>query len=273
MKQYLDLLARVITEGTISEDRTGTGTKSIFGTQTRYDLSKGFPAVTTKKLYWHGIVTELLWFISGETNVKPLQDRKVKIWNEWADANGALGPVYGKQWRSWSSFGLGQSSDQLAAVIRNIKKDPFSRRHIVSAWNVGDLPAMALPPCHLLFQFYVRNGKLDCQLCQRSADLFLGVPFNIASYALLTHIVAHLTGLEVGEFVHTIGDAHVYLNHVKQAALQLMRKEKPLPALKFSERALSKKDIDGFKLGELESSDFTLENYEHHPAIKAPIAV
>lgn len=273
MKQYLDLLAEVMAEGTTSGDRTGTGTRSIFGTQTRYDLSEGFPAMTTKKLYWHGVVTELLWFIGGETNVGRLQDRKVKIWDEWAKKGGELGPVYGEQWREWYPNDVEPCIDQLGDVIESIKKDPFSRRHIVSAWNVGDLKHMALPPCHLLFQFYVRNGKLSCQLYQRSADLFLGVPFNVASYALLTHIVAHLTGLEVGEFVHTIGDAHVYLNHIDQASLQISRKEKPLPTLKFSDRALAGKCIDDFILGRLESTDFTLENYEHHPAIKAPIAV
>ena len=264
MKTYLNLLERVLNEGTERVDRTGTGTLSLFGAQMRYPLSNGFPAVTTKKLQFKSMVYELLWFLRGDTNVQWLQDHGVKIWNAWAKEDGSLGPVYGAQWRSWEGAD-GQVYDQIAAVIDQIKTNPSSRRLIVNAWNVGAIGQMQLPPCHLLFQFYVADGRLSCQLYQRSADLFLGVPFNIASYALLTHMIAQVTDLDVGDFVHTIGDAHIYLNHREQVQLQLDRTPGPLPTLRLNPEIRS---IDGFTY-----EDITLENYEHAPAIRAPIAV
>ena len=264
MRQYLDLLEKVMREGVEKRDRTGTGTRSIFGHQMRFDLAKGFPLVTTKKVHLKSIIYELLWFLRGETNVHWLQEHGVTIWDEWADANGELGPVYGYQWRSWPSQGDG-TIDQISHLIRDIKNNPDSRRLIVTAWNPADVPKMALPPCHCLFQFYVAEGKLSCQLYQRSADVFLGVPFNIASYALLTMMVAQVTGLAPGEFVHSFGDAHLYLNHVEQAELQLSRAPYPLPVMKLNPAV---KDIFEFHY-----EDFTLENYQAHPGIKAPIAV
>ena len=264
MRQYLDLLEKVLREGVEKRDRTGTGTRSIFGHQMRFDLAQGFPLVTTKKVHLKSIIYELLWFLRGETNVHWLQEHGVTIWDEWADANGELGPVYGYQWRSWPSQGDG-TIDQISHLIRDIKKNPDSRRLIVTAWNPADVPKMALPPCHCLFQFYVAEGKLSCQLYQRSADIFLGVPFNIASYALLTMMVAQVTGLEPGEFVHSFGDAHLYLNHIEQAELQLSRAPYPLPVMKLNPAVT---DIFGFHY-----EDFTLENYQAHPGIKAPIAV
>lgn len=264
MKQYLDLLERVLEEGNDKSDRTGTGTKSIFGHQMRFDLSKGFPVTTTKKLHLRSIIHELLWFLKGDTNVKYLQDNKVRIWNEWADENGDLGPIYGYQWRSWPSAD-GQHIDQISQIIDSIQNNPDSRRHIVNAWNVSDISKMALPPCHILFQFYVANGKLSCQLYQRSADIFLGVPFNIASYALLTMMIAQVTGLEAGDFVHTIGDAHIYNNHMDQVKLQLTRDTKELPTMKLNPEV---KSIFDFKI-----EDFELINYEAHPTIKGDIAV
>ena len=264
MQQYLDLLRHVRTHGMHKEDRTGTGTLSVFGYQMRFDLAAGFPVVTTKKLHLRSIIHELLWFIRGDTNVKYLRDNGVSIWDEWADANGDLGPVYGKQWRSWHTSN-GRSVDQLSDVIAQIKRNPDSRRLIVSAWNVGDIEHMALPPCHLLFQFYVANGKLSCQLYQRSADIFLGVPFNIASYALLTRMIAQVCDLQPGDFVHTLGDAHVYLNHLEQADTQLARSAFPLPTLNINPTVRS---IFDFKY-----DDFKLDNYHCHPAIKAPVAV
>ena len=264
MQQYLDLLRHVRTHGTRKEDRTGTGTLSVFGHQMRFDLAAGFPVVTTKKLHLRSIIHELLWFIRGDTNVKYLRDHGVSIWDEWADANGDLGPVYGKQWRSWPTAD-GCSIDQLSAVIAQIKRNPDSRRLIVSAWNVAEIEHMALPPCHLLFQFYVANGKLSCQLYQRSADIFLGVPFNIASYALLTRMIAQVCELQSGDFVHTLGDAHVYLNHIEQADTQLSRTTFPLPTLKINPDVRS---IFDFKY-----EDFELADYQCHPAIKAPVAV
>ena len=276
MKQYHDLCQHVLDHGIKKEDRTGTGTLSVFGYQMRFDLAAGFPLLTTKKTHWKSIAHELLWFISGNTNIKYLKDNGVSIWNEWADANGNLGPVYGKQWRKWESSEITQNSDgqvthspkfidQLAQVIEQIKKTPDSRRLIVNAWNPSDVPKMALPPCHSFFQFYVANGKLSCQLYQRSGDIFLGVPFNIASYALLTHMVAHVCGLGVGEFVHTIGDAHLYLNHLDQTKEMLSRKEFPLPALKLNPEIQA---IDDFKF-----SDIELVGYVSHPSIKAAVAV
>lgn len=262
MKQYLQLLEHVLINGVEKTDRTGTGTLSVFGHQSRYDLSEGFPLVTTKRVHFKSIKAELLWFLKGATDVSWLHQEGVTIWDEWADDRGYLGPIYGKQWRSWPGYN-GQI-DQIAEVIKSLKEDPDSRRHIVSAWNVADLPLMALPPCHLLFQFYVANGKLSCQLYQRSADVFLGVPFNIASYALLTHMVAQQTGLEVGEFVHTIGDAHLYLNHLEQAHLQVTRHPKKLPELLLT----SAKSIDDYNM-----RDIMISNYFYHPTIKAPIAV
>jgi thymidylate synthase len=263
VRQYLDLLDHVLTSGTRKGDRTGTGTLSVFGHQMRFDLSDGFPALTTKKLHLRSIVGELIWFLRGDTNVKWLQDNGITIWDEWADADGELGPVYGYQWRSWPTPD-GRHVDQIAAVIQSLQKNPDSRRHIVNAWNVADVERMALPPCHTMFQFYVAGGRLSCQLYQRSADVFLGVPFNIASYALLTHMVARVTGLEPGDFVHTLGDAHLYLNHLDQARLQLTREPRPLPRLVLAERD----SIDAFEIG-----DVVLEGYDPHPSIKAPIAV
>lgn len=264
MKQYLDLVKEILEKGTKKEDRTGTGTLSIFGYQMRYDLSEGFPLVTTKKLHTKSIIHELLWFLQGDTNIKYLKDNGVSIWDEWADSQGNLGPVYGHQWRSWPTPDGGQI-DQISQLIEMIKKNPDSRRLIVSAWNVADVPKMKLPPCHALFQFYVADGKISCQLYQRSADVFLGVPFNIASYALLTLMIAQVCNLKPGEFVHTLGDAHLYTNHLEQAKLQLSREPRPLPKIKINPAV---KDIFGFKY-----EDFTLENYDPHPAIKAPVAV
>jgi thymidylate synthase len=264
MQQYLDLLQHIIDNGTFKNDRTGTGTTSVFGYQMRFDLSKGFPLVTTKKLHLRSIIHELLWFLKGETNIKYLKDNGVSIWDEWADADGELGPVYGKQWRSWQGAD-GQVIDQVKDLIEQIKKNPDSRRLIISAWNVADLPKMALMPCHTLFQFYVANGKLSCQLYQRSADVFLGVPFNIASYALLTLMVAQVCDLQPGDFVHTFGDVHLYSNHEEQARIQLSRTPYPLPTMKLNPDV---RDIFSFQF-----SDFTLENYQCHPAIKAPVAV
>ena len=264
MKQYHDLMRHVRQHGHRKEDRTGTGTLSVFGWQSRYDLSQGFPLVTTKKLHLRSIIHELLWFIRGETNVQYLRDNKVTIWDEWADANGDLGPVYGAQWRSWPARD-GSTIDQLSDVIARIHKSPDSRRLIVTAWNPADVDRMALPPCHCLFQFYVADGKLSCQLYQRSADIFLGVPFNIASYALLTHMVAHVTGLQPGEFIHTLGDAHLYLNHLEQADEQLKRLPLPLPRLVIRREVT---DITDFRF-----EDFEIEGYQSHPHIAAPVAV
>ena len=264
MRQYLDLLQHVLNKGTRKQDRTGTGTISVFGYQMRFDLEKGFPLLTTKKLHLRSIIHELLWFISGETNIKYLVDRGVSIWNEWADKDGNLGPVYGYQWRSWPASD-GRKIDQLKEVINNIKSSPGSRRLIVSVWNVGEIEKMALPPCHVLFQFYVADGRLSCQLYQRSCDIFLGVPFNIASYALLTMMVAHVTDLKPGEFIHTLGDAHIYLNHIEQVKLQLTREPYPLPQMDINP---SVTDIFNFKY-----EDFTLVNYIAHPHIKGEISV
>jgi thymidylate synthase len=264
MQQYLNLLQHILENGVSKTDRTGTGTMSCFGSQLRFDLQKGFPMVTTKKLHLKSIVYELLWFLKGETNIKYLNEHGVSIWNEWADENGELGPVYGKQWRSWEGAD-GVVVDQISQVIEQIKKTPDSRRLIVSAWNVADLSKMALMPCHALFQFYVADGKLSCQLYQRSADVFLGVPFNIASYALLTMMMAQVCDLEVGEFVHTFGDVHLYNNHIDQAKLQLTRTPFALPGMKINS---SVKNIFDF-----EFEDFHLENYQSHPAIKAAVAV
>ena len=262
-RQYLNLLADILDNGVERGDRTGTGTKGVFGRQIRFDLSRGFPVLTTKKLHLRSIIVELLWFLRGDTNVKYLQDNGCKIWDEWADENGDLGPVYGKQWRSWATPN-GQSIDQIANLVESLKTNPNSRRHIVSAWNPADVEDMALPPCHCLFQFFVADGKLSCQLYQRSADVFLGVPFNIASYALLTMMVAQVVGLEPGEFVHTFGDAHLYLNHLDQAREQLQREPKPFPTLKMAD----KRDLFAF-----DYADFQLEGYEAHPHIKAAVAV
>lgn len=264
MKQYLDLMQLVLDKGTQKHDRTGTGTISIFGHQMRFNLQEGFPLVTTKKLHLKSIIHELIWFLSGDTNIKYLKDNNVKIWDEWADENGDLGPVYGSQWRSWPKPDGGHI-DQIAQIINTIKNNPDSRRIIVSAWNVADVEHMALPPCHAFFQFYVADGKLSCQLYQRSADIFLGVPFNIASYALLTMMVAQVCGLEYGDFIHTLGDAHLYNNHIEQARLQLSRTAKELPVMKLNPAI---KDIFDFKF-----EDFTLENYEPHPHIKGIVAV
>jgi thymidylate synthase len=264
MNQYLELCERVLREGTRKEDRTGTGTISVFGHQMRFNLQEGFPLLTTKKLHTKSIIHELLWFLKGSTNVKYLQENGVRIWNEWAKDDGELGPVYGYQWRSWPDY-KGGHIDQIAEIIDSIKNKPDSRRHIVSAWNVGHLNDMQLPPCHLLFQFYVADGKLSCQLYQRSADLFLGVPFNIASYALLTMMVAQVTGLKPGDFVHTLGDVHIYLNHIEQVKLQLTRTPKPLPQMIINESITS---INDFSF-----EDFSLQNYEAHPHIKGDISV
>ncbi len=264
MKAYHDLMNHIIENGVKKEDRTGTGTISVFGYQMRFDLNEGFPLLTTKKLHLRSIIYELLWFLKGDTNIKFLKENKVNIWDEWADENGNLGPVYGYQWRSWKGAN-GETIDQITNVINQIKKNPDSRRLIVSAWNVADIEKMKLPPCHALFQFYIANGKLSCMLYQRSADVFLGVPFNIASYALLTMMVAQVCNLKLGEFVHTLGDAHLYLNHLDQAKLQLSRDIKALPTLKINPEV---KDIFNF-----EFLDFSLENYDPHPHIKAEVAV
>jgi thymidylate synthase len=264
MQQYLQLVQHIIDHGTPKTDRTGTGTKSCFGYQMRFNLAEGFPLVTTKKLHLKSIIHELLWFLKGDTNIQYLKDHGVRIWDEWADENGDLGPVYGKQWRSWEAPN-GVVIDQISELIEQIKKTPDSRRLIVSAWNVGDLSKMALMPCHNMFQFYVADGKLSCQLYQRSADVFLGVPFNIASYALLTMMIAQVCDLQYGDFVHSFGDVHLYNNHMEQANLQLSRKPFPLPTMKINPTV---KDIFAFKY-----EDFTLENYECHPGIKAPVAV
>ena len=264
MKQYLDLLDHVIKTGIEKSDRTGTGTISVFGYQMRFNLEDGFPLLTTKKLHLKSIIHELLWFISGDTNTGYLNENGVRIWNGWADENGNLGPVYGYQWRSWPASD-GIKIDQLSNVISSIKKSPDSRRHIISAWNVGDLDRMALPPCHLLFQFYVAGGRLSCQMYQRSADIFLGVPFNIASYALLTYMVAQATGLKPGDFIHTLGDAHIYLNHIEQCKLQLSRKPFGLPTMKLNPKV---KDIFDFKF-----EDFELIGYQSHLHIKGDISV
>ncbi len=264
MKQYLDLMRHVYENGTVKEDRTGTGTKSVFGYQTRYNLAEGFPLVTTKKCHLGSIIHELLWFLKGDTNIKYLKENGVRIWDEWADDEGNLGPVYGSQWRSWPTPSGGHI-DQIAMIIDQIKNTPDSRRIIVSAWNVADVENMALPPCHAFFQFYVADGKLSCQLYQRSADIFLGVPFNIASYALLTMMVAQVTGLEAGDFIHTLGDAHLYSNHMEQAELQLSREPLPLPTMKINP------DVDS--IFDFTFEDFELLNYEAHPHIKGIVAV
>ena len=264
MRQYLDLMEHILADGVEKRDRTGTGTLSVFGYQMRCDLNDGFPLLTTKKLHLKSIVHELLWFLAGDTNIKYLKDHGVRIWDEWADQSGNLGPVYGHQWRSWPAQD-GKTIDQIANVIALIRRNPDSRRMIVSAWNPADVHKMALPPCHCLFQFYVANGRLSCQLYQRSADVFLGVPFNIASYALLTMMVAQVTGYQPGEFVHTFGDAHLYVNHIEQARLQLARAPRPLPEMRINPEA---NEIFGFRY-----EDFTIQNYDPHPHIKAEVAV
>ncbi len=264
MQQYHDLIKRVLEEGVDKSDRTGTGTRSVFGHQMRFDLSEGFPLVTTKKLHLRSIIHELLWFLQGDTNIRYLRENKVRIWDEWADENGELGPVYGHQWRSWPTPN-GGSIDQISKVVEQIKTNPNSRRLIVSAWNVADVDNMALPPCHTFFQFYVANGKLSCQLYQRSADIFLGVPFNIASYALLTMMMAQVCNLECGDFVHTFGDAHIYSNHMDQVKLQISREPRPLPTMDLNPNVT---DIFGFTF-----DDFTLDGYDPHPHIKGEVAV
>ncbi len=265
MKQYHDILKRILTEGEVKSDRTGTGTISVFGHQTRYDLKNSFPLLTTKKVHLKSIIYELLWFLRGDTNIQFLKEHKVSIWDEWADENGDLGPVYGAQWRSWKTAD-GKTVDQISQVIEQIKKNPQSRRLIVNAWNVGEIDKMALPPCHTMFQFYVsQDGHLSCQLYQRSADVFLGVPFNIASYSILTMMIAQVCGLKPGEFIHTLGDAHLYANHLEQAKEQLKREFKPLPQMKINPKV---QDIFDFQY-----EDFELINYDPHPAIKAPVAV
>ena len=264
MQQYLDLLRHVRDQGIEKSDRTGTGTRSVFGWQMRFDLADGFPVVTTKKLHLRSIIHELLWFLAGESNIRYLNDNGVRIWDEWADENGDLGPIYGVQWRSWPAPD-GRKIDQIAQVVEQIRENPDSRRHIVTAWNPADVDRMGLPPCHVLFQFYVARGRLSCQLYQRSADIFLGVPFNIASYALLTHMVAQVTGLEPGEFIHTFGDAHLYLNHLEQADRQLAREPLALPTLRLNP--------DVTNLFDFRFADITLEGYQSHPHIAAPVAV
>ncbi len=264
MQAYLDLMSHVLNNGVEKSDRTGTGTVSVFGYQMRFDLSAGFPLLTTKKLHTRSIIHELLWFLKGSTNIEYLRNNKVTIWDEWADEHGELGPVYGYQWRSWPAAD-GRHIDQITQVVDSITKNPDSRRHIVCAWNVGDIDKMALPPCHVLFQFYVADGKLSCQLYQRSCDIFLGIPFNIASYALLTEMMAQVTGLRPGEFVHTLGDAHIYLNHLDQVKLQLTREPRPLPRLKLNSKVRS--------IFDFEFEDFTVEGYDPHPHIKGEIAV
>lgn len=264
MRQYLDLLKKILDEGLEKQDRTNTGTKSLFGYQMRFDLSEGFPLVTTKKVHLKSIIYELLWILNGDTNIKYLHDNRVSIWDEWADENGDLGPVYGRQWRSWQT-GDGEHIDQISDVIESIRNNPDSRRHIVSAWNPSDIRKMALPPCHTLFQFYVANGQLSCQLYQRSADVFLGVPFNIASYALLTMMIAQVTGLIPGEFVHTFGDVHIYSNHIEQVNIQLQRTPRLLPVMEINKEV---KSIFDFKY-----EDFNLTGYDPYPAIKAEVAV
>jgi len=264
MRQYLDLMQRVLDEGVPKADRTGTGTRSVFGHQMRFDLAAGFPLVTTKKLHTKSIIYELLWFLRGETNIGYLTEHGVSIWDEWANERGELGPIYGYQWRSWPGRD-GQAIDQISEVVEQIRTNPDSRRLIVSAWNAADVPAMALPPCHLLYQFYVAQGRLSCQLYQRSADIFLGVPFNIASYALLTMMVAQVTGLEPGDFVHTLGDAHLYDNHLEQARLQLSRAPRPLPTMRLEPSVRS--------IFDFQYEHFRLENYDPHPRIPAPVAV
>ena len=263
-KQYIELCRHILDNGIQKQDRTGTGTLSIFGYQMRFDLNEGFPLLTTKKLHWKSIAYELLWFLRGDTNIRYLNENGVTIWDEWADENGDLGPIYGYQWRSWPD-GKGGNIDQIAQVVEQIKHNPDSRRLIVSAWNVADIDEMALPPCHCLFQFYVSNGKLSCQLYQRSADVFLGLPFNIASYSLLTHMVAHVTGLKVGEFVHTLGDAHIYSNHIEQVETQIQREPRKLPTLKIKRKVT---DIDDFTF-----EDFEIVGYDPHPHIKGEVAV
>ncbi len=264
MRTYLDLLQKILDHGVVKSDRTGTGTRSLFGHQMRFDLSEGFPLLTTKKVHLKAIIHELLWFLRGDSNIRYLNENGVTIWDEWADLSGDLGPVYGHQWRSWTAAG-GKTIDQISNVLEALRADPDSRRILVCAWNVGDLPEMALPPCHCLFQFYVAGGKLSCQLYQRSADVFLGVPFNIASYSLLTLMIARVTGLQAGDFVHTFGDVHLYLNHMAQARTQLEREPRPLPRMNLNPEV---KDLFDFRY-----EDFTLENYDPHPPIKAPISV